>query len=179
MCIVFAKPNAPLFNWGNHVHFDPIDYHEYWKYIDERFIPEGLTISFENAKYLQVLMSRNPEAVNRLCSALINQEPPRGELKKEQIDEGLKQLVYDRRHEPETFLSYFTVSEQKVLTAMAKQEPVKKALGKDFVQKVHLSVGGVRKIIAKLENNAVVYKEPEGYVLADPLLKVHLQIFRI
>ena len=86
MCIVFAKPNAPLFNWGNHVHFDPIDYHEYWKYIDERFIPEGLTISFENAKYLQVLMSRNPEAVNRLCSALINQEPPRGELKKEQID---------------------------------------------------------------------------------------------
>lgn len=176
---IFAKPNAPLFNWGNHVHFDAIDYHEYWKYIDERFNPEGLCISFENAKYLQDLMSRNPEAINRLCSALITQETPRGEVTREQIDAGLNQLVHDRRHEPETYLTYFTVSEQNVLTAIAKQEPVKKPFGKDFVRKVRLSAGGVRKIMIKFENNAVVYKEPEGYVLADPLLKNHMRTFRM
>jgi len=176
---IFAKPNAPLFNWGNHVHFDVIDYHKYWKYIDERFIQEGLSISFENAKYIQDIMSRNPEAINRLCAALINQETLKGELSKEQIDMGLKQLVYDRRHEPETYLTYFTIAEQKVLTAIAKQESIKKPLGKNFVQKVQLSAGGVRKIINKFENNAVVYKEPEGYVLADPLLKNHLQTFRV
>ncbi len=176
---IFAKPNAPLFNWGNHVHFDAIDYHEYWKYIDERFMQEGLKIDFENARYLQDIMSRNPEAINRLCSAMINQETPKGELTKEQIDMGLKQLVYDRRHEPETYLSYFTVSEQKVLTAIAKQEPIKKPFGKDFIKKVRLSAGGIRKIIIKFENNAVVYKEPEGYVLADPLLKSHMRTFRM
>lgn len=176
---IFAKPNAPLFNWGNHVHFGAIDYHQYWKYINERFNPEGLTISFENARYLQDIMSRNPKAINRLCSALITQETPKGELTKEQIDTGLKQLVYDRRHEPETYLSYFTVSEQQVLTAIAKQEPLKKPLGKEFLQKLRLSAGGVRKIIIKFENNAVVYKEPEGYVLADLLLKSHMQTFRM
>ena len=176
---IFAKPNAPLFNWGNHVHFDVIDYHTYWKYIDERFLHEGLAISFENAKYIQDIMSRNPEAINRLCSALINQETPKGKLTKDQIDMGLKQLVYDRRHEPEMYLSYFTVSEQKVLTSIAKQEPITKPYGKDFVQNVRLSAGGVRKIITKFENNAVVYKEPEGYVLADPLLKNHMRTFRV
>ncbi|MBT3312713.1 MAG: ATP-binding protein [Desulfobacula sp.] len=176
---IFAKPNAPLFNWGNHVHFDEIDYQKYWEYMNERFAPEGLTINFENARYLQDTMSRNPEAINRLCVALLNQEWPRGELTREQIETGLIQLVYDRRHEPETYLSYFTVSEQKVLIALAKGEPLKKPFGKDFVQKVRLSAGGVRKIIIKLENNAVVYKEPEGYVLADPLLKCHLLTFRM
>ena len=176
---IFAKPNAPLFNWGNHVHFGAIDYHRYWEYMNERFDPEGLTLNFENARYLQDIMSRNPEAINRLCAALINQETPKGELIKDQIDTSLKQLVYDRRHEPETYLSYFTVAEQRVLTTMAKREPVKKPLGKDFVQKVRLSVGGVRKIIIKFENNAIVYKEPEGYVLADPLLKCHMLTFRM
>ncbi len=176
---IFAKPNAPLFNWGNHVHFDAIDYHKYWEYMNERFDPEGLTMNFENARYLQEIMSRNPEAINRLCAALINQETPKGELTKERIDTGLKQLVYDRRHEPETYLSYFTVSEQIVLTTIAKREPVKRPFGKDFVQKTRLSVGGVRKIITKFENNAVVYKEPEGYVLADPLLKCHMLTFRM
>ncbi len=50
----------------------------------------------------------------------------------------------------------------------------KRNTGKAFVQQVGLSTTGVGKIIKKLENNAVVYKEDNGYVLADPLLKQHI-----
>jgi len=34
-------------------------------------------------------------------------------------------------------------------------------------------------IFIKLEDQAVVYKEDSGYVLADPLLKQHMRRFRL
>ena len=37
---IFARPKAPFFNWGTHVYFEAIDYHEYWQYMDERFKQE-------------------------------------------------------------------------------------------------------------------------------------------
>jgi len=176
---IFARPKAPLFNWGTHIHFDAIDYHEYWQYMDERFKQAGYRISFENSVYLQNKMSRMPEAINRLCFALIFYDIEKGEIKKEDIDSGLSKVVSDRRNEPEIYLSGFTAAEQKVIFNLAKREPVLHPQGKDFINRVNLTAPGVRKIMMKLEDEAVVYKEDTGYVLADPLLKQHILEFRL
>jgi hypothetical protein len=176
---IFARPKAPFFNWGTHVYFEAINYDEYWKYIDERFKQEGFRISFENAVYLQDKMSRMPEAINRLCFALLFHDIAQGEITKEDIDLGLSKVVSDRRNEPEIYLSGFTASEQKVIINIAKKEPVLHPQGKDFVQNINLTAPGVRKIMMKLEDNAVVYKEDSGYILADPLLKQHILGFRL
>ena len=176
---IFARPGAPFFNWGTHVYFHEIDYHAYWQYMDERFKQEGLRISFENAKHLQDKMSRMPEAINRLCFALLFHDISKGEITKEDIDSGLSRVVYDRRNEPEVYLSGFTASEQRVIINMAKTEPVGHPQGKDFIKNTHLTAPGIRKIVMKLENHAVVYKEDAGYILADPLLKQHILKFRL
>jgi len=176
---IFARPKAPLFNWGTHIYFDAIDYHEYWQYMDERFKQAGYRISFENSVYLQDKMSRMPEAINRLCFALIFHDIEQGEITKEDIDSGLSKVVSDRRNEPEIYLSGFTAAEQKVIFNLAKSEPVLHPQGKDFINRVNLSAPGVRKIMMKLEDEAVVYKEDSGYVLADPLLKQHILEFRL
>jgi hypothetical protein len=176
---IFARPKAPFFNWGTHVYFDAIDYHEYWQYMDERFKPEGFRISFENAVYLQDKMSRMPEAINRLCFALIFYDIARGEITKEDIDTGLSKVTSDRRNEPEIYLSGFTTAEQKVIVNLAKKEPVLHPQGKEFINSINLTAPGVRKIMMKLEDDAVVYKEDVGYILADPLLKQHILRFRL
>ena len=176
---IFARPKAPFFNWGTHVYFEAIDYHEYWQYMDERFKQEGLRISFENAVYLQDKMSRIPEAINRLCFALLFHGIAKGEITKENIDSGLHKIVSDRRTEPEIYLSGFTASEQKVIINLAKMEPVLHPQGKDFIKSINLTAPGVRKIMMKLENEAVVYKEDAGYILADPLLKQHILAYRL
>ena len=147
--------------------------------MDERFKQEGFRISFENAMYLQDKMSRMPEAINRLCFALLFHDIAIGEITKEDIDSGLSKVVSDRRNEPEIYLSSFTASEQKVIVKLAKMEPVLHPQGKDFIQSINLTAPGVRKIMIKLENEAVVYKEDTGYILADPLLKQHILAFRI
>jgi hypothetical protein len=176
---IFARPKAPFFNWGTHVYFEAIDYHEYWQYMDERFKQEGLWISFENAVYLQDKMSRMPEAINRLCFALLFHGIAKGEITKENIDSGLHKVVSDRRTEPEIYLSGFTASEQKVIINLAKMEPVLHPQGKDFIKSINLTAPGVRKIMMKLEDEAVVYKEDAGYILADPLLKQHILAYRL
>jgi len=135
--------------------------------------------SFENSRYLQDLLSRVPEAINRLCFALLTADLPGEELRREDIDAGLERLVYDRRNEPEKYLSLFTTADQRVITAMAKNEPVAHPLGKAFSQQTGLTAAGVRKILMKLEDQAVVYREDAGCILADPLLKQHLLRFRL
>ena len=176
---IFARPKAPFFNWGTHVYFEAINYHEYWQYMDERFKQNGLRISFENAVYLQDKMSRMPEAINRLCFALLFHDIANGEITKEDIDSGLSKFISDRRNEPEVYLSVFTTSEQKVIINLAKMEPVLHPQGKDFIKSINLTAPGVRKILMKLEDEAVVYKEDAGYILADPLLKQHILGFRL
>jgi hypothetical protein len=176
---IFARPKAPFFNWGTHVYFEAINYHEYWQYMDERFKKEGFRISFENAVYLQDKMSRMPEAINRLCFALLFHDIPKGEITKEDINSGLSKVVSDRRNEPEIYLSSFTAAEQKVIVNLAKMEPVLHPQGKDFIKSINLTAPGVRKIMMKLEDKTVVYKEEAGYILADPLLKQHILRFRL
>jgi len=176
---IFARPKAPFFNWGTHVYFEAINYHDYWQYMDERFKQEGLRISFENAVYLQDKMSRMPEAINRLCFAILFHDIPKGAITKEDINSGLSKVVSDRRNEPEIYLSGFTASEQKVIVNLAKMEPVLHPQGKDFIKSINLTAPGVRKIMMKLEDETVVYKEVAGYILADPLLRQHILRFRL
>ena len=176
---IFACPKAPFFNWGTHVYFEAIDYQDYWKYMHERFEQEGFRISFENSVYLQNKMSRMPEAINRLCFALLFHDIPKGEVTKEDIRSGLSKVISDRRNEPEIYLSGFTTAEQKVIVNIAKMEPVLHPQGKDFIQSINLTAPGVRKIMMKLENETVVYKEEPGYILADPLLKQHILRYRL
>ncbi len=176
---IFARPKAPFFNWGTHVHFEAIDYHEYWQYMDERFKQDGFRISFENSVYLQDKMSRMPEAINRLCFGLLFHDILKGEITREDINSGLSKVVSGRRNEPEIYLSGFTASEQKVIINLAKKEPVLHPQGKDFIQSINLTAPGVRKIMMKLEDETVVYREESGYILADPLLKQHILRFRL
>jgi len=53
-------------------------------------------------------------------------------------------------------------------------EPVPHPQGEDFIRSINLTAPGVRKIMMKLENEALVYKEDTGHILADPILKQHM-----
>jgi uncharacterized protein len=175
---IFARPSAPFFNWGTHINFEDIDYNIYHSYMNDRFEHAGLKISLETSIYLQNKMSRIPEAINRLCFAILT-AGIQGEISIENVNKTLAQLISDRRSEPEKYLSSFSIAEQKVIIAIARNEPIKQPQGKVFVQGVKLSSPGVRKIFFKLENEAVVYKEMQGYILADALLKQHILKYRL
>lgn len=174
---LFANPEAPLNGWGTDLEFSAIPYDEFHAYIQERFHQGGLTISYENAKYLQDLMQRVPEAVNRLCQQIMDLHADR-EIGKDIVAASLIQLLENRESRYETYLGQFSSTEGRVLIVLAREQAVAHPQSKRFLSATSLSARAVGQIINRLMDRGVVDKIGEGYRLSDPLLAAYLRYYR-
>ena len=137
-----------------------------------------LTISQEDTKYLQDIMGRNPEAINRLCDFIYRKNSSK-KIEISEIGQARDELIDSRQGVMERYLTNFTDQEQKVLTAMAKENEVKNPSSQKFLKRVRgVSGSGTRKIVSRFKDNAILYQTKQGYYLSDPLLKLHLQKYR-
>lgn len=174
---LFAKPLAPLNGWGTDLEFSPIAYEEFHIYIQERIQADGLTITLENAKYLQDLMQRVPEAVNRLCQQIMDLHMDR-EIGPQIIAQSLMQLLENRGSRYEVYLGQFSPTESRVVTILAKERVVAHPQSKTFLSAASLSARAVGQIIERLMDRGVVEKIEQGYRLSDPLLAAYLRSYR-
>lgn len=174
---IFAAPNAPLANFGEDIEFYPIEYTVYHKYMEERFVRKNLSISLENSKKLQDLMQRVPEAINIICANLLyrlnNQE-----IKWKDITDSLFDVLAARSSRYEKLLSFYSEAERNVLINLQKNSPLKQPNGKDFLSRVSVSQGGVRKIIKSFIDSSAIEQTAEGYRLSDPLLANYIRQYR-
>jgi len=73
------------------------------------------------------------------------------------------------------FLSHLTASQQKLLTQIARRGPVKQVSSASFLSGLGLSQAGVSVMIGRFEDDVVIYRTDNGYILADALLSVFLR----
>jgi len=174
---LFANPEAPLNGWGTDLEVSPIPYVEFHAYIRERFQQTGLSISIETARYLQDLLQRVPEAVNRLCQQIADLYGD------QEVDQGivvasLMRLLENRESRYETYLGHFSANQSRVLVLLAKQQVVPHPQSKNFLAGASLSARAVGQIIDRLMDRGVVEKIDPGYRLSDPLLAAYLRYYR-
>ena len=179
---IFAMPNSPLANFGHDVVIEEIEYQKYHQYILERFAKKKLKISSSNSRFLQDLMQRQPEAINLLCYE-IYQSNHATIIDKTIILRALDQLMDQRNKRFEVLLYSFSKAEEKILTAIAKNEWITKPQSKDFSSQVDLTPRAIKMNIDKLIDKAVIEIEDgpifdARYSLSDPLLRLYLQRFR-
>jgi len=174
---LFAKPEAPLAAWGTDLEFSSIPYNEYHKYIAERFEQNSLGLSLENATYLQDLMQRVPEAVNRLCQQILDLNTGK-EIEKSDIAVALRELLKNRESRYETYLAQFSHTEERVLIAVAKSSGVRKPQSKTFLARVNLTSRSVGQIFKRLMDRSILEKNINSYRISDPLLAAYLQYYR-
>ncbi len=171
---MFSKPKAPFASWGLPVEIPPIHVQDYTHYINTRLKPYGQSISKECVSLLMERMQGIPESINIVCS-IMTTTGWKGSLDKERIERGI-QLTLDRFQS--TFyetLSQFTEVEQRFLISLAKLQPLLQPRGKEFVSASQLASATIGKQIRHMEDEAVIYRLENGYVLADPLLAVFLK----
>ena len=174
---LFANPQAPLNGWGTDLEVPPIPYVEFHGYIQERFQQRELMISPDNARYLQDLLQRVPEAVNRHCQQIMDMYANR-EIGRDAIVESLMKLLENRESRYETFLGQFSTTEGRVLISLAKEQVVIHPQSKQFLANASLSARAVSQIINRLMDQGVVEKIDPGYRLSDPLLAAYLRYYR-
>jgi hypothetical protein len=134
-------------------------------------------ISPDNARYLQDLLQRVPEAVNRHCQQIMDMYANR-EIGRDAIVESLMKLLENRESRYETFLGQFSATEGRVLISLAKEQVVNHPQSKQFLANASLSARAVSQIINRLMDQGVVEKIDPGYRLSDPLLAAYLRYYR-
>lgn len=171
---IFTLPDSPLANFGRDVVINQIDYDKYHTYINERFTNKGLTISFDNSKYLQDLMQRQPEAINLLCYEIF-QENKNTEVDKQTILKAIQLIIDQRSKRFEVMLSSLSKAEEKVLTGIAKEFKIYQPQSKKFTSRLNLTARTVKANIDKLMNSGILDIEEEQFYIYDPLLALYLR----
>lgn len=175
---IFMAPSAPFFNWGTHIEFGNIPYDQFTTYMNERFHSVGRSIGIHESTELQNLMTRVPEAINRVCARIMKHDG-KGAITCEEIHTCIRLLIEERRSSAEEYLSTLTPTEEQVLTLFAGQEAVTQPTSKRYASALGITPQSIRKIVSKLEDEAVLYRQLDGcYTFADPLIRRHLLAFR-
>ena len=171
---IFTRPNAPFASWGIPLELPPISKDDYHPYIMQRFKPHGLHISKDTVSHLLAITNDTPEPLNIICDTIASHWK-NVEVDEQVIGQAIT-LTLDRMQSGfREFLAQFTVAQTKVLTEIAKKEPILKTSSATFLKGIGLSQAGVSLIIKKFEDEAIIYRTELGYIVADPLLAMFLQ----
>lgn len=174
---ILARPSAPLSMFGEDIEFGPIPYDEYHNYILERFKEKKLTMSVDDATYLQDLVLRVPEAINIVCAEIMDENENK-KIGREEICRAVGGAVERRQSRHEEYLSHFSENEESVLISIAKQGPVKHPNSRDFLKTVRPTSRMVGIIVKHLLDKSVLDHSADGYFVCDPLFAFYIRHYR-
>jgi hypothetical protein len=180
---MFSSPKRAFFNWGDHIEFGQIPYEEYTAYINARLRKHKLDMPPQISENLQNSVNRDPEAINRICQELVSTfegaKLKTRSITDNDVESALAVLLEKRQSSMEEYLRHFTPAEERVLVAFAKQNGrVSLPTGKDFLAKSGLTSGGMKKILDRFVDDAVLYHEVHEFIVSDVFVWRHLKAFR-
>ena len=175
-----------------------IDETHYMSYINERLRQAGAFLTREGMRFLMTRLQGIPESINIVCNEMLmellddaaildpkkhrrpartNTNEPSPDIKplgESEMHIALKKTLANYRSFFNEKLSRFTAAEEDVLSILAANQPVANLTSKSFLTKISASMTGMRAIVRRFEDQAIIYHEKNGYVLADPLLALYL-----
>lgn len=172
---IFEKPKAPFYSWGMTIEFNPIDYMEYFQYMNERFLLANKSIDQDTSIYLQDKLKRIPEAINRFCDYILKNYE-NNQITSETIDSLLGEFIEQSRSIYEHIFSELSKTERQIVIALSIRKKVKSILGKDFLSAIHdTSKSTVGNIAKKLLNNSTISIDHEQYyMVTDPFFEAYI-----
>ena len=182
---IFLEPREPFHGWGQTVEFGPIDYASFHEYMNVRFGKFGKTIDLTTSRFLQDLMDREPEAINRLCSAIALDETLHQVISREMVTGKLDELLESSRSIYSERFAQYTKLERRVLEGFAREGAVRKPTGKDFVRKMRdTGASSIQAVVERFLDNGVIYREQDDdgknvLRLSDPLFALYLKQYKV
>ena len=172
---IFAKPRNPFHNWGLPVEFKPIAYEEYHSFIVARWQSRRLSAQADTTRYLQDLMHRIPEDINRLGDYIADHFSGI-EITQAIVDQSLLNYLADFKGIYESMVHRMAATEMKLLAGFIHMRgEVIHPTGKEFLRKVDLSKQGVAMMLLRLEDEGIIYRDGESYQIAEPLFYYFLK----
>jgi hypothetical protein len=167
---MFGHPKAAFASWGEILEIKEIELDEYFAYAQDRFVACQLTISKPAFHKIMQLMQGIPESINIVCNRLCRTLSKGDVIDESKIFGALGQIIDERQSIFRDRLRRYTEKEIHFLRAMAVSQPVSQPTKREFLELTQASLGGVQAMIKRLENEGMIYRLEQGYVVDDSLL---------
>lgn len=173
---MFAAGKAPFANWGLPLELPRIAAEDYLPYMMKRFKPQKITVSLEMVQFMLDALQGIPEAVNIICTMIMDHLLPNGgeisqKIFYDAIDTAIERFASIYRN----LLQRVSPLEIQLMSALAHHGPIAQPRGKSFLRLIDSSPAGVSAALKRLEDDGFIYKIIDGYVVSDPLMAEFLK----
>jgi hypothetical protein len=171
---MLGNANAPLFQFGDEMHLDPIPFEAWQPYFRERLEPMGLNITPEGLRYLLVRMCHVPNAICEL-GAWIQEYCTNQTLSESGVETFLNDMVEKKQGYAYRMMG-ISEGARELLVTIARRGFVEEPHGADFLRELRISKSGVGKMLRKLLDAGILELEIEnGWRLSDPVFAHYLR----
>ena len=168
---MFASGKAPFANWGIPIELPRISAKDYHLYMMIRFKPHKIVVTKETVQLILDALQGIPEAVNIVCTMVVEYILPRGgELTPSIFYEAIATATERFASIFRNLLQRVTPLEVQILKALSHHGPILQPRSKSFLRLIDSSAAGVSAALRRLENDGYVYQMLDGFVVSDPLL---------
>lgn len=174
LTLMFQDAHAPLFHYGDEVHFDPISLKDWLPYFWERMKFKEIAIGEEELAWILENLSDVPNAICEFGAWLVDNVPTKTELTIALTKQQLDQMV-ENKQSYAYLLQGYTEKEREILNVLARQRFTLQPHSETFLKQIHASKSSVGKTIKKLLDRGLIeYELDKGYRISDPLLGHYL-----
>ncbi|MGN0223530.1 MAG: ATP-binding protein [Muribaculaceae bacterium] len=173
---MFATAARPFYQSTQMMALGPIDADAYFHFACQLFENHGQKMEREAFDHLFDTLSAHTWYVHSILNRLYETAEPL--ITPQLVEEVLRQVVEENAATYQTFIQLITVTQARVLRAVAQCHSVKEMLSADFLHRFHLGAAStVRSAVKALVDRELLLQTEAGYQVYDRFLEQYLRIF--
>lgn len=169
---MFNEPNRPFYKSAAHYPIKKIPHRELSDFIKKRFNDTSRKIDDDVAKYAIDICESHPYHVQFLCHIVWNKTAKGKSIQKEDVDKAVQTLIERETASYTNTWDMLTITQKKMLVALAQKKEDDKILSADFLTRYELGYASSAKAALKsLMNKDIVDKEGDDYSIIDVMFR--------
>jgi uncharacterized protein len=164
---MFVEQNRPFYRSAELLRLKPIPLPEYKSFITSHYKKAGKTIPEALIEHIYILSRGQTYAVQLLCNKLFSKKEP---LDEQMLYTVQQDIIAQESHFFTQYSKLLTDAQWQVLQAIAREEPVKSVLSKDFNKRNRLAANSTVATALKALIQKEIIIEDEGFWVHDVML---------
>ncbi len=173
MTSMFTEKSRPFYQSSQLLSLEPIAEVEYSNFILHHFSENGKTIDEETIPELYKWCRGQTYTIQRVCNYLFDYFE---NAKAKDLQSVFDKIIEQDKPMFANYQKMLTKMQWRVLKAIAKEEPLKNPMGKEFVQNYGLgATSSVQAALKSLQKKEIIIREEDNYLVHDVILARWLQ----
>ena len=170
---MFTSSTRPFYQSTQILNIGEIQRQEYANFAIENFAKKNLKISEDTFNAMYDRFEGHTWYIQNLLNRLYGYGE---EVNLESVEFAINQVVYEYSYSYIDLLNSLTASNVRLIEAIASEECVKEIYAGEFISKYKLTgASSVSASLTKLEENEIVYKSENGYIIYDRFMSEWLR----